>query len=156
VAYFEVHIVDAGDIGYALLPQSLYDRTFNASSTDSLASLFVRARIRQVMVGIALNHFPRSLAPAGWRKGYPCSVINTRRSMVDDLSCSWLPGFRSYGYHADDGRVFAQSGIGRKWGPTFTTGDVIGASLGDCAQLVRTSPLTLPTLTFWQGVVSIS
>ncbi|ELR15943.1 SPRY domain containing protein [Acanthamoeba castellanii str. Neff] len=36
---------------------------------------------------------------------------------------------RSYGYHADDGRVFAQSGIGRKWGPTFTTGDVIGCGV---------------------------
>ncbi|ELR21081.1 SPRY domain containing protein [Acanthamoeba castellanii str. Neff] len=44
------------------------------------------------------------VGPAGWRKG-------------------------SYGYHADDGRVFAQSGIGRKWGPTFTTGDVIGCGV---------------------------
>lgn len=39
-----------------------------------------------------------------------------------------LPGWdeNSYGYHGDDGNIFAASGSGHAYGPTFTTGDVIG------------------------------
>lgn len=32
----------------------------------------------------------------------------------------------SYGYHGDDGNFFCSSGTGVPYGPTFTTGDVIG------------------------------
>lgn len=32
----------------------------------------------------------------------------------------------SYGYHADDGCVFSSSGTGQQFGPTFTTGDIVG------------------------------
>lgn len=39
-----------------------------------------------------------------------------------------LPGWtrESYGYHADDGNTFSGDGRGNPFGPTFTTGDVIG------------------------------
>lgn len=39
-----------------------------------------------------------------------------------------LPGWdkQSYGYHGDDGHSFNSSGTGQPYGPTFTTGDVIG------------------------------
>eukprot|EP00037_Helgoeca_nana_P017124 m.161849 g.161849 ORF g.161849 m.161849 type:complete len:434 (+) comp23849_c2_seq1:311-1612(+) len=39
-----------------------------------------------------------------------------------------LPGWEkfSYGYHGDDGNAFSFSGTGNEYGPTFTTGDVIG------------------------------
>uniref|UniRef100_A0A6P4FAH3 Ran-binding proteins 9/10 homolog isoform X1 n=1 Tax=Drosophila rhopaloa TaxID=1041015 RepID=A0A6P4FAH3_DRORH len=39
-----------------------------------------------------------------------------------------LPGWdkQSYGYHGDDGNSFSSSGNGQNYGPTFTTGDVIG------------------------------
>ncbi|XP_037946587.1 ran-binding proteins 9/10 homolog isoform X2 [Teleopsis dalmanni] len=39
-----------------------------------------------------------------------------------------LPGWdkQSYGYHGDDGNSFSSSGSGQSYGPTFTTGDVIG------------------------------
>ena len=39
-----------------------------------------------------------------------------------------LPGWEphSYGYHGDDGNSFCSSGNGQPYGPTFTTGDVIG------------------------------
>lgn len=39
-----------------------------------------------------------------------------------------LPGWarESYGYHADDGNTFNGDGRGHQFGPTFTTGDVIG------------------------------
>lgn len=42
-----------------------------------------------------------------------------------------LPGWEkdSYGYHGDDGNSFSSSGNGKKYGPTFTTGDIIGSSL---------------------------
>lgn len=33
----------------------------------------------------------------------------------------------SYGYHGDDGNAFEGSGRGKKYGPSFCTGDFIGA-----------------------------
>lgn len=35
----------------------------------------------------------------------------------------------SYGFHGDDGHSFCSSGTGKPYGPTFTTGDVIGCGL---------------------------
>ena len=42
-----------------------------------------------------------------------------------------LPGWEkdSYGYHADDGHSFCTSGAGEDYGPTFTTGDVVGCGI---------------------------
>ncbi|KRT83612.1 hypothetical protein AMK59_4171 [Oryctes borbonicus] len=42
-----------------------------------------------------------------------------------------LPGWDkySYGYHGDDGHTFSSSGTGQPYGPTFTTGDVIGCGV---------------------------
>lgn len=39
----------------------------------------------------------------------------------------------SYGYHGDDGNSFCSSGTGQPYGPTFTTGDVIGC----CVNLIE-------------------
>lgn len=45
-----------------------------------------------------------------------------------------LPGWdkHSYGYHGDDGHSFCSSGTGIPYGPTFTTGDVVGC----CVNLI--------------------
>ncbi|XP_018494502.1 ran-binding protein 9 [Galendromus occidentalis] len=42
-----------------------------------------------------------------------------------------LPGWdkHSFGYHGDDGNAFCASGSGQPYGPTFTTGDVIGCGV---------------------------
>ncbi|KXJ22092.1 ran-binding protein 9 [Exaiptasia diaphana] len=42
-----------------------------------------------------------------------------------------LPGWEknSYGFHGDDGHSFCSSGTGKPYGPTFTTGDIIGCGL---------------------------
>ncbi|GAA5941566.1 uncharacterized protein JCM15063_001623 [Sporobolomyces koalae] len=47
------------------------------------------------------------------------------------VSLSRLPGWESlsYGYHADDGRAFCSQGTGETFGPTFTTGDVVGCGI---------------------------
>lgn len=36
---------------------------------------------------------------------------------------------QSYGYHGDDGNSFCSSGNGQPYGPTFTTGDIIGCGV---------------------------
>ncbi len=45
-----------------------------------------------------------------------------------EVQLNRLPGWdkNSYGYHGDDGHSFCCSGTGQTYGPTFTTGDVIG------------------------------
>ncbi|ORY05429.1 SPRY-domain-containing protein [Basidiobolus meristosporus CBS 931.73] len=44
------------------------------------------------------------------------------------VSLSRLPGWdpNSWGYHGDDGHSFCCSGTGKPYGPTYTTGDIIG------------------------------
>jgi len=44
------------------------------------------------------------------------------------VSLARLPGWdrNSYGYHGDDGNSFEGTGKGKPYGPTFTSGDVIG------------------------------
>ena len=48
-----------------------------------------------------------------------------------NTSLSRLPGMDgiSYGYHADDGKTFTSSLNGCKYGPPFSTGDVVGCCL---------------------------
>lgn len=44
---------------------------------------------------------------------------------------SRLPGWEanSWGYHGDDGHSFSSQGTGRSYGPTFSTGDIVGCGL---------------------------
>ena len=48
-----------------------------------------------------------------------------------NVNLNRLPGWDqiSYGYHGDDGNFFASSGKGIEYGPTFTTGDVVGCGI---------------------------
>lgn len=69
-------------------------------------------------------------------------------SAASSSSCCWDPKCKiwssssssssgwdkhSYGYHGDDGHSFCSSGTGQPYGPTFTTGDVIGC----CVNLIN-------------------
>lgn len=44
----------------------------------------------------------------------------------------WDPN--SYGYHGDNGRVYRERGWGDPFGPTFSTGDTVGAGINYAAQ----------------------
>ncbi|KAI3635225.1 hypothetical protein MIR68_006791 [Amoeboaphelidium protococcarum] len=50
---------------------------------------------------------------------------------LQNVSLARLPGWelQSWGYHGDDGNSFGCSGTGVPFGPTFTTGDVIGCGV---------------------------
>jgi len=49
---------------------------------------------------------------------------------AQEVNMQRLPGWdkQSFGYHGDDGHSFNSSGTGKPYGPTFTTGDVIGCA----------------------------
>ena len=52
----------------------------------------------------------------------------SRRGAEAWRACSrWEP--HSYGYHGDDGKKFHNHGQGHDYGPTYSTGDVIGAGV---------------------------
>lgn len=71
-------------------------------------------------------------------KSYSCPFSATRVIVVCLESAAygvcmhvrerrWEPN--SYGYHGDDGRKFLNSGKGEEYGPTYGTGDSVGAGL---------------------------
>jgi hypothetical protein len=39
-----------------------------------------------------------------------------------------MPGWHkgSWGYHSDDGNLFAERGAGERYGPTYQTNDIVG------------------------------
>ncbi|KAI4205879.1 MAG: hypothetical protein LQ350_000064 [Teloschistes chrysophthalmus] len=47
------------------------------------------------------------------------------------VSLEKLPGWEpdSWGWHGDDGNTFGGQTLGKKYGPTFTTGDVVGCGI---------------------------
>uniref|UniRef100_A0A8C2YVS4 RAN binding protein 10 n=1 Tax=Cyclopterus lumpus TaxID=8103 RepID=A0A8C2YVS4_CYCLU len=61
-----------------------------------------------------------------------CGIYYFEVKILDALF-SKLVGQHSYGYHGDDGHSFCSSGTGQPYGPTFTTGDVIGC----CVNLIN-------------------
>lgn len=69
-----------------------------------------------------------------WELWLPCCSAK----LASCLTCSFALSFagwdkHSYGYHGDDGHSFCSSGTGQPYGPTFTTGDVIGC----CVNLIN-------------------
>lgn len=50
---------------------------------------------------------------------------------ADNVNINKLPGWDklTYSYHGDDGCIFCSSGAGQPYGPTFTTGDIIGCGV---------------------------
>ena len=72
-----------------------------------------------------LYYFEVNIVSAG-RDGYIGIGLSSANA---DLRS--LPGWNatSYGYHADDGHSFSSSGTGKPYGPTYTTGDVIGCGV---------------------------
>jgi len=72
--------------------------------------------------GCAIFYFEIKVVSAG-RDGF----IGIGLSAAN-VSLNRLPGWEcnSLGYHGDDGNAFRDSGTGTPYGPTFTTGDVIG------------------------------
>lgn len=58
--------------------------------------------------------------------GYTCSNYNLRRQ----------PGWEanSCGYHGDDGYIYRGHGKGERFGPTYTTGDTVGAGINYATQ----------------------
>ncbi|KAH8367114.1 hypothetical protein KR084_001022, partial [Drosophila pseudotakahashii] len=58
------------------------------------------------------------------RNGYMGIGLTAQQFRMNRLPVGWDK--QSYGYHGDDGNSFSSSGNGQTYGPTFTTGDVIG------------------------------
>lgn len=72
-----------------------------------------------------LYYFEVKIVSKG-RDGYMGIGLSAR-----EVNVNRLPGWdkHSYGYHGDDGHSFCSSGTGQPYGPTFTTGDVIGCGV---------------------------
>lgn len=75
-----------------------------------------------VPTGCAIFYFEIKVVSAG-RDGF----IGIGLSAAN-VSLNRLPGWESnsLGYHGDDGNAFRDSGTGTPYGPTFSTGDVVG------------------------------
>lgn len=48
-----------------------------------------------------------------------------------NVALTRAPGWEneSWGYHGDDGHIFASQNVGKHYGPTFSSGDTIGCGI---------------------------
>lgn len=69
------------------------------------------------------------ILPKTWHNNISVSEIFPLKSTVNCNVCVQGWDKHSYGYHGDDGHSFCSSGTGQPYGPTFTTGDVIGCGV---------------------------
>ncbi len=60
------------------------------------------------------------------REGYISVGFAIKSASLSRL-CGWEPG--TVGYHADDGNLYRGAGSGAAFGPSYTTGDVIGCGI---------------------------
>lgn len=98
------------------LPGKRFDNLSSISTKK--ASVYSKERLLSLLRNV-LN------CNVSWTKNY-----RTISSKVPSKSSSLLGWDKqSYGYHGDDGHSFCSSGTGQPYGPTFTTGDVIGCGV---------------------------
>ncbi|MEQ2157975.1 Ran-binding protein 9, partial [Goodea atripinnis] len=82
---------------------------------------------------MVLRYLSSYFSRAGWSHPEFLFLIH-QRSYSKCFQCALLRWDKhSYGYHGDDGHSFCSSGTGQPYGPTFTTGDVIGC----CVNLIN-------------------
>lgn len=111
-AEFAFCLIPLYDKGSAQLPQllcSVWARCLIKQDSKHVRSLFCRARR-------AAAWLPRC---CGWAAFLPAFSRRGGRR--------WEP--QSYGYHGDDGKKYHANGHGDDYGPTFSTGDVVGAGV---------------------------
>ena len=74
---------------------------------------------------IGIYFFEVSVVNKG-REGYISVGFAIKSASLSRL-CGWEPG--TIGYHADDGNLYRGAGTGTAFGPSYSTGDVIGCGV---------------------------
>lgn len=98
-----------------LMPRSLYSLVVESGHLEILSIISV------VLSGLSYNVSNNLLL----------RTLVHHCKYTEPVSPGWDK--HSYGYHGDDGHSFCSSGTGQPYGPTFTTGDVIGC----CVNLIN-------------------
>ncbi|KAI9025698.1 hypothetical protein DFJ74DRAFT_705193 [Hyaloraphidium curvatum] len=97
---------------------------YNGTGKNDSDAAAVRAN-HPVPPSCGLYYFEVDIVSKG-RDGY-IGIGFSHAGVSTNRLPGWEPG--SWGYHGDDGNSFACYGTGKPYGPTFTTGDVIGCGV---------------------------
>jgi hypothetical protein len=107
-----------GDLEVSIDNLNVVYRAFGGSDDDSAA---IRGNV-EIYKDNPINYFEIKILNTG-REGFIGIGLAHYYCDLDRL-----PGWEmySFGYHGDDGHLFDCSGTGKKYGPRFSTGDIIG------------------------------
>uniref|UniRef100_A0A336LYB1 CSON004347 protein n=1 Tax=Culicoides sonorensis TaxID=179676 RepID=A0A336LYB1_CULSO len=139
-----VHVVDRIKLLYPNVNEEETPLPRSWSPTDKCNSIYVHNfRVHYKGVGKSHNDAAsvRTAHPVPAACGlyyFEVKIISKGRDgymgiglTAQNFKANRLPGWDkgSYGYHGDDGNSFCSSGNGQPYGPTFTTGDIIGCGV---------------------------
>lgn len=88
-----------------------------------------------IPVSCGVYYFEVEIISGGAAGSVRCDITHHRFIGIgfcrSSVNLNRLPGWEpdSWGYHGDDGNKFVGQGIGKQYGPTFTTGDTIGCCI---------------------------
>ncbi|KAG8012952.1 Ran-binding protein 10, partial [Nibea albiflora] len=129
IYYFEVKIVSKGRDGYMGIGLSAQGVNMNRLPWLLVGSITVSDTCNGAQTAHSfINTY--KLSEVRRHTGQVCDFLLVSEEV------SWKEqrwDKHSYGYHGDDGHSFCSSGTGQPYGPTFTTGDVIGC----CVNLIN-------------------
>jgi ankyrin repeat protein len=131
----DIHLQTSSNLQFQLDPKR--SSPLAHFSEDFMRADFLGSELQQRCSVVANHPFQKNkISSVGY---FEVSIIN---SGTDDTLCVGLcdekykmtkmPGwkFDSWGYHGDDGKIYHNfPDRGSLWGPTFTTGDVIGCGI---------------------------
>lgn len=96
---------------------------YQADEDSEKNACSVRTDVPILETGLKLFYYEVTVDDAGMRGNVGIGLC------AKECDLSKLPGWEkaNWGYHGDDGMLFIQSGrTGHKYGPKYTTGDVVG------------------------------
>ncbi|KNA26020.1 hypothetical protein SOVF_000080 [Spinacia oleracea] len=114
---------------------------FLVVSTDKLSVQYTSVNLHGHDVGVIQANYPAPVKQLSYY--FEMTVMNagTKGQIAigftnESFKMRRQPGWEanSYGYHGDDGLLYRGNGKGETFGPTFTTGDIVGGGINYTSQ----------------------
>lgn len=116
---------DDGCMNYLEVSENGHLVRYTGRGRDDSEAASIRSNAQLAPIPTPIGYFEAYIVDKG-RDGYMSVGVMNKKTHLDKL-VGWGEG--AIGYHGDDGNLFVGNGMGRPFGPLYSTGDTIGCGL---------------------------